>query len=155
MNHHPRDRMAVLTRADIAAHIRAGHHDQDIVAALKVTLPTVTAVRRQLHYPASRARGFRPETVDDAFWGLVRHLPDGHVLWLGDTDTLHGIPVFDKIEVYGARGYAFEKGHGRPPVGVALPICGNDRCVAYNHLADHLIRAQLSYVLTALFGGTR
>ncbi|MFJ6540578.1 hypothetical protein ACIQMP_08020 [Streptomyces sp. NPDC091385] len=145
--------MTVLVRADIAAHIRVGRHDKEITANLGVSAQAVTAVRNQLGIPAVRARGSRPRTVDDAFWGTVRHLPD-HLIWCGDVDH-EGLPTFTYLQVYSARRYAYEQGYGRPPVGPPTPICGRGRCVDYEHLADEPTRYQLATVLNSLFGEPR
>ncbi|MCI3277574.1 hypothetical protein [Streptomyces cylindrosporus] len=150
-----RERLHALTRADVAAHVRAGWMNRDIVRRLGVAPAVVTAVREQLGAPANSAHGFRPSSLEDAFWGQVRHIPDGHLLWLGGLDP-DGGPCFQHgPHVYAARRVAYQLGHRRDPDGPATPACGHDRCVEPHHLVDQPQRRYLVSVLTALFGDTR
>jgi len=144
--------MAVLVRGDIAAHIRADRPTRDIMRLLGVPRAAVEAVANQLGRPASTRRGFRPSSLEDAFWGQVRHLPDGHLLWLGDHDP-HGAPVLWCTPfVYSARRVSYELRHGRHPDGPLTQTCGHDQCVEADHLADPAGRQYLATVVTTLFG---
>lgn len=145
-------RMSVLVRADIAAHIRIGRMTRDIMRLLAVPRAAVEDVRSQLGLPSRATRGFRPRSIEDVFWGHVRHLPDGHALWLGDHDP-HGGPCLEyRPYMYSARRVAFRLRHGRTPDGPVTVTCGYDQCVESAHLADEPTRAYLTAVVAALFG---
>ncbi|MER7971030.1 hypothetical protein ABTX35_18885 [Streptomyces sp. NPDC096080] len=149
-----RARMAVLVRADVAAHIRAGRLDDDIRRLLRVTTATIRDVRRQSGVGHRLARGFRPRSLEEAFWGSVRHLPDGHLLWVGDV-TADGHPYVQVGKhLRSARLTAYRLAHGRAPHGPLLPCCGLDLCVDREHLLDRHARDVLAATLTALYGDT-
>ncbi|MBY8341858.1 hypothetical protein JYK17_17660 [Streptomyces sp. KC 17012] len=150
---HARTRMTVLIRADIAAHVRVGRMDRDIVRLLGVAPAAVTAVRRQLHIPCRSVRGFRPRCLEDAFWGQTRHRPDGHLQWLGTVDDQGNPVLWHSSYVYSARRIAYRFGHGTEPSGPVTVDCDQSWCVEPTHLIDEPTRTYLTGVLTALFGG--
>ncbi|MFI1535496.1 hypothetical protein [Streptomyces anandii] len=149
--HHTRDRMAVLLRADIAAHIRVGRPDHDICLLLDANYDAVATVRQQLGLRPKGVSG-RPHSIEEAFWGSVRHEADGHTRWLGEMGPDNTPVLRHGPRHYDMRRCAYLIGHTHDPVGSVTAGCGEDWCVEPEHLADGVTRAYLHDVITALFG---
>ncbi|MFJ6085091.1 hypothetical protein ACIQI8_27155 [Streptomyces sp. NPDC092369] len=153
---HARARMQVLVRADIAAHIRLGRADRDIQRLLRVPARAVQSVRQQLgNAPLRRVRDRRHAGFADVFWGSARHMPDGHLLWVGTTYD-SGTPVLQVgSQLRSVLRIGFLLGHGREAQGAVTSGCGGERCVEPEHLLDHPARVYIADSLTALFGDPR
>lgn len=157
MNHqiHEVERLAVRTRADIAAHIRVGRWDDEITHMLGVAPQDVAAVRRQTGIRPRTARKDRVLcSLEEALWGQVRHLADGHAQWLGDLDSYRQ-PIFLHDGRYHlARRLSYTLGHGREPAGRVVDGCEHPACIAHDHLLDESERVYLGAVLHTLFSPT-
>ncbi|MCX5601578.1 hypothetical protein OOK29_25850 [Streptomyces phaeochromogenes] len=152
---HERARLAALTRADISAHVRAGHFNRDIIRHLAVAPQAITAVRAQVGMPSDKARGFRPHSVDEAFWGLARHIPGGHLLWVGPVSP-EGTAYFRQGDnLYAACRVAYGFSHDTAPTGHVTAGCDEPRCVDPGHVIDQPERTYLSAVFTVLFGAAQ
>ncbi|MGW4850195.1 WhiB family transcriptional regulator [Streptomyces sp. NPDC004288] len=80
----------------------------------------------------------------DTYLRSTRQGNDGHVWWRGlkNTYTVAG-RVFTPAQL------AFEVGHGRAPQGQVKSICGEQFCVAYEHLTDGVVRWQREHLAAA------
>lgn len=69
---------------------------------------------------------------------------NGHVWWRGlkSSYTVAG-------RVFTPGQLAFEVGHGRAPQGQVRTICGEQFCVAYEHLTDGVVRWHRDHLATA------
>lgn len=108
--------------------------DRDIAATLGRPVVIVHRRRHFLGLPTLQQR----ITPADIFAAKARPIADGHVEWA--TDALHPVIQVGGRQVVVAR-YAFSVGHGRDPEGILHRTCGYSRCVAWEHLADRVIRA--------------
>ncbi|MFJ4787633.1 hypothetical protein [Streptomyces sp. NPDC088794] len=153
---HARARMQVLVRADIAAHIRFGRADRDIQRLLRVPARSVQSVRRQLgNAPLCGVRDRKHAAFADVFWGSARHMPDGHLLWVGAAYD-SGTPVLQVgSQLHSVLRIGFLLGHGREAVGAVTAGCGGEGCVEPEHLLDHPARVYIAESLAALFGAPR
>jgi hypothetical protein len=157
MNDHTRDaeRLRLLTRADIAAHIRVGRWDDEITHMLGVTVQDVAAVRQQV---GIRPRAGRKRnvlcSVEEALWAQARHLPDGHAQWLGDLDSYRRPILLHDGRYHLARRLSYTLGHGREPVGRVVDGCEHPACIAHDHLLDEAEHTYLASVLSTLFDTT-
>jgi hypothetical protein len=127
----------------VDAMLRAGHSQTETARALGVGVARVRAARVRLGIPLHRP-GPAPETVEDAFNRIAVPTDDGHLIWPNDRYRINTIAGSSTS----ALRYAFERKHGRPPVGKALPGCGTPRCVLPEHVEDQPMRDQYA----AIFG---
>lgn len=109
----------------------------DKEVALKLGAATVTVHRRRhfLGLPIFRPRGSTPRSV---YAASARPVEGGHVEWTSNAKnpsvTVHGRTAL-------VARFAFELGHGRAPAGPVTRTCGHNGCIAWEHLADGVIRS--------------
>ncbi|MFB6517459.1 WhiB family transcriptional regulator [Streptomyces sp. NPDC056401] len=112
----------------------------DRVVAERSGLPlrAVTELRRSLGLPMvpdPQTSPRKPLTPRQRFDRRTQAGDDGHLLWTGNV----GLQLADRRTV-SCMVLAFELGYGRAPAGIVRATCGQDRCVAWQHLADRPMR---------------
>lgn len=93
---------------------------------------------------ASAGAGRRPSYAswEDAVAARVVAVDGGHQRWDGTVAT-GGTPVVAlRSQVETVYRLVFRWHHGREPAGQVRPTCAYPRCVAAEHLADRIMRAQ-------------
>ncbi|MFD9306114.1 WhiB family transcriptional regulator [Streptomyces sp. NPDC060048] len=129
------------SRAEAEELLRAAELCDRVVSERSgLRLRAVVEFRRELGLPPVRDTDRRPLLSRQERFDR-RTLPgdDGHLLWTGH----RSVQMADGRAVSSVT-LAFELGHGRPPEGVARVMCGQDRCVAWQHLADRPMREALT-----------
>ncbi|MGC5400180.1 hypothetical protein ACPXCP_31125 [Streptomyces sp. DT20] len=136
-------------RADIAAMLRDGHTQTDIMATLHVGPHIVTHTRRALHLTGQRP-GRKPlPTLEQALRERVTITAEGCWMW-------NGPATFQMLNHRGARitarRAAFTIRWGRDPAGTVTPVCEHPNCAAPDHMQDRPMREQLNAQYAAIFG---
>ncbi|SCK20363.1 hypothetical protein YUYDRAFT_02123 [Streptomyces sp. ScaeMP-e48] len=140
-------------RADVAAMLRAGAHQQDIMRTLHVGAKTVVNTREALRMPPPRRGGYVLQPIETEFSARTEQVDGGHLRWTGY--YANGVPKLGRQGTsVSAYRIAFGMRHDREPVGKVMPGCDYPKCVAPDHLEDQTIRTQLRDQLASIFGGT-
>lgn len=116
--------------------------DRVVAACSGLPLRAVTELRRGLglrEVPDPQGDRRTPLTPQQRFDRRTEPGDDGHLLWTG----YPGVQLTDGRTVFGTV-LAFTLGYGRAPEGIVRAMCGQDRCVAWQHLADRPMRESLA-----------
>ncbi|MFG2976250.1 WhiB family transcriptional regulator [Streptomyces sp. NPDC048331] len=108
--------------------------DVEIAQSLGLSITTVHRRRHFLGLPTVRLRGITPQEV---YASGARPTEGGHVEWQSNAVN-PAVSINGRTKLV-AR-FAFELGHGREPVGPVTRACGYDRCIAWQHLTDRVVR---------------
>jgi hypothetical protein len=139
-------------RPDIAEMLRDGLTDRQIEKRARVCHTTVAAARRALDIPVCRGGARTTCTLTEAILERSEDADSGHRRWTGQLSNK--VPV---LRWYGRRTTAYRAAfiahHGRPPVGIVQPGCGESWCVAPEHMDDQPARERNRVAYNALFGG--
>jgi hypothetical protein len=139
------------TREEIVALLRQGLSDKQIGKRLRTNPKRAAQLRAELNLPATAVVAL---TFAERWAANTEPVGGGHLRWTGrfrDGDTP---AVTDGGRTVHVRRAAFERLHGRPPVGLVLPGCGRGDCVRPEHLEDRPMRDQLAAQYHAIFGTT-
>ncbi|MFG3349546.1 hypothetical protein ACGF1Z_31370 [Streptomyces sp. NPDC048018] len=131
-------------RQDVADMLRAGHSDRAIARELHTDDKYVSRTRAALGLPKARSGKKPAPTLESAFLRHAQKTRNGHMRW-----TTHVQADGSRAFRWQGRGWtagqaAFEIAHGRPAIGKALPVCGEDWCIAPAHMQDRAGRFQLA-----------
>lgn len=141
-------------RSDIAAMLREGVAQQDIMQTLHVGHRAVVATRESLGLPAPVRGGRAPRPIETEFHARTEPVDGGHLRWTGH--YADGCPKLGRQGGHlSAYRIAFGLRHTRKPVGHVRPGCDYPKCVAPDHLEDQTMRVQLRQQLAGIFGGVR
>ncbi|NUP19855.1 MAG: hypothetical protein HOZ81_28005 [Streptomyces sp.] len=134
--------------------LRRGLTQLEIYKALRLSLNTISALRRQHNIPIPR-REHPSLSVDEAF---ARHTAPStqseHLVWTGPRSG-RGVDLLAGGRRYNARAIAFRKHHHRDPVGQIRRTCDVPECIAGAHHTDRRIRqadARADQAYNAIFG---
>jgi hypothetical protein len=108
--------------------------DVEVASKLNQSITTVHRRRHFLGLPKVQPRGTTPQEVYDT---SARPVEGGHVEW--QSNALNPAVTIGGQSKLVTR-FAFELGHGREPVGPVIRTCAHERCIAWEHLADRVIR---------------
>ncbi|MFG2722688.1 hypothetical protein ACGFW5_30980 [Streptomyces sp. NPDC048416] len=139
-------------RADAAELLRAGVPQIHVARTLHMSPVTVQRTREALGLPAPRSCRVLPTSLKDAFTQHTTPVEGGHLHWSG----WHRAGNRPEMG-YGGRRYlgypvAFQIRWGRAPVGHVRPGCGDDGCIAPDHVEDRPMREQNRALYRAIFG---
>ncbi|MFD4788279.1 hypothetical protein ACFWN1_14710 [Streptomyces sp. NPDC058459] len=130
-------------RKDVADLLTAGHSDAYVARQLGVDpTATVAPARRALRLPKIKPGPKAAAAPEDLFWERVKRIDDGHMKWTGYRGKTGAPGLRYNGCFYTAARVAFRIAQGRDPEGYTLPVCGHDGCVAPDHQADRIIRAE-------------
>lgn len=148
-------RTATLQRhPEAAAMLRAGATYRQIRAALGISPPTISKIRRDLDIPVREPH--RPaRTTAQALAIHAQPHTDGHTHWTGP-HTSRMPQLWAEGRCHSVLRVAFQLHHNRQPVGPVRRDCNDPDCITGAHLTDHTIRqanhrADAAY--DAIFGG--
>lgn len=137
------------TREQIIALLKAGHSDKAIGKQLRTNPKRVAQFRAELGIPAISNVAL---TFEDRWAANTEPVDGGHIRWTGRMRDNTTPAVLDGGRDASVRRIAFERLHGRTPVGPVLPGCGWGPCVRPEHLEDRLVREHTDHTFAAIFG---
>ncbi|MER5715773.1 hypothetical protein [Streptomyces sp. NPDC002132] len=144
-----RTRTPNSSRDDVVRLIRAGHSNRQVGQLLRTDPRRVAAIRAELGLPRVVSKAL---TFEDRWKANTQTVDGGHIRWTGRVRD-GGTPFLLHNGVDSSvRRVAFERLHGRRPVGPVLPGCGRGDCVRPDHLEDRPMRAALAAQYAAIFG---
>lgn len=118
--------------------IRDGASYSQIRAALGLSPPTISSIRRALDIPR---RAQRARTPAEALALYSQPATDGHTHWTGPHSGC-GVPqLWADGRSYRTLRVAFHLHHHRHPDGPVRRACDDPHCITGAHLTDRTIRA--------------
>jgi hypothetical protein len=137
------------SRDDIIRLIRAGHSNREIGKLLRTDTRHVAAIRAELGLPRIESRTL---TFEERWAAHTEPVDGGHVRWTGRLRDGTVPALLHNGRDSSVRRVAFERLHGRPPVGPVRPGCGFGPCVRPEHLEDRPMRQRTNDLYDAIFG---
>ncbi|WP_432159161.1 hypothetical protein [Streptomyces sp. bgisy153] len=137
--------------------LREGATGEHVRKALHLSPNRISALRKEHNIPVLRRDVWAGQrrTINEAFTRYAQPTTDGdHLIWTGPRCG-RGFDLIASGRKYNARAIAFEKHHGRPPVGYLRRTCKLPDCIAGAHHTDHRLRNpehHLDTLYTAIFG---